>query len=316
MPRPAGPAEEPRPCPRIWRPSSLLSRRIYFYIHEWLLKHLFRWYCRFRDISGRPGTYPLPFGLILKNGPRVREQEGLAMILACAMGIPAPRLPGTALDALSHEQVDFDIIRDDLVRILTLMRSFSSPWRDTICGVYGGPIAGPLLPLSPLQACPNEAAFYQLIREIGNFAANGQDEKRSSRSLRSCRRLHARRSQSAQHHGRSRWARLWHRRLQESAAWLAGYWEVTITAILPQREWGRFMHERVTSGGYAEEVRGASLYVLLHCGFFEILIVAYLPNGRREEGLELYQLGRASSRVDECVRRVIIPFAINTATIV
>ncbi len=194
---------EPLPCPPIGRPSSLVSRRIRFYIHEWLLKPLSRWYCRFRDIPMQPGTYPLPFNLILKNGPRVREQEGLAMNLACAMGVPAPRfisfaepppdylfsdgieyglpsllmtrVPGIELDALQDDEVDFDVVKDDLVRILTLMRSFSSPWGAAICGVDGGPVAGPLVPLSPLRACPDEAAFYQLIREIGNFA--GKDKE-------------------------------------------------------------------------------------------------------------------------------------------
>ena len=35
--------------------------------------------------------YPLPFGYVLKSKPRLREQERLAMNLARAMGVPAPK---------------------------------------------------------------------------------------------------------------------------------------------------------------------------------------------------------------------------------
>lgn len=86
------------------------------------------------DIS----IFPLPFGLILKEDPRVREQEGIAMNLARAMGVPAPRciafgepppwckdrssmpsllmtrIPGIELGNLRDEEVNFDVIKDDL----------------------------------------------------------------------------------------------------------------------------------------------------------------------------------------------------------
>ncbi|EJF61061.1 hypothetical protein DICSQDRAFT_106729 [Dichomitus squalens LYAD-421 SS1] len=277
---------QPLPCPRIPRPSSVLSRRICFYIHEWLLKPLSTAYCRFRGIRTHPSIYPLPFGLLLKNGPRVREQEGIAMNLARAMGVPAPRfisfaeppsghvfsgsmlspmpsllmtrLPGIELDAFSNEDIDFDLVKDDLVRILTLMRSFSSPWGASICGVDGGPVAGPLIPLSQLPASTDEAAFYQQIRYIGNFAAKDKKDVAPAEQL-FAHPTHA----VVFTHGDLNPHNImvgpdghvcgifdW-----ESAGWLPDYWEVSVTAILP-RVWGQFMNERVTSGVYTEEVQG------------------------------------------------------------
>ena len=278
---------QPLPCPRIGRPSSLLTRRINFYIHEWLLKPLSRWYCHVRDIPMPGGTYPLPFNLILKHGPRIREQEGLAMNLARAMGVPAPRfisfaepppgnesnhglelivpsilmtrVPGIELDALADDEVDFDIVKDDIVRILALMRSFSSPWGDAVCGVDGGVVAGPFIPLSPIQACADEAAFYQLMREIGYF--EGKDKNQTAGAEKffalpphavvfthgDLNRHNIMVGPDGHITGIIDW---------EAAAWLPDYWEVSVTAILPQRHWGRFMHETVTSSVYAEEVQG------------------------------------------------------------
>ena len=277
---------ELRPYPPIERSSSLLCRRIDFYIHEWLLKPLSRWYCRFRDIPMQAGTYPLPFNLILKNNPRLREQEGLATNLARAMSVPAPRfisfaepppgymfsdgiehalppllmtrVPGIELDELKDDEVDFDVIKSDL-RIVTLMRSFSSSWGDAICGADGGPVAGPLVPLSPLQACSDEAAFYNLIREIGNFAGRNKDvvapaEKFFSLPPHAVVFTHGdlnRHNIMVGPDGHITGTIDW-----EAAAWLPDYWEVSAMAVLPQRHWGRFMNETVTGGVYAEEVLG------------------------------------------------------------
>ncbi len=47
--------------------------------------HSLRWH------SLEPSIHFLPFGFVLKSSHRVREQEGLAMNLARALGIPAPR---------------------------------------------------------------------------------------------------------------------------------------------------------------------------------------------------------------------------------
>lgn len=79
------------PCPSIGSTSSPLTKAICFYIHEWLLKPLSDWYCVRSGIPMQAGAYILPFGLILKTGNRLAEQEGLAMNLARTMGVPAPR---------------------------------------------------------------------------------------------------------------------------------------------------------------------------------------------------------------------------------
>ena len=100
--------------------------------------------------------FALPFGLILKRHVRVHEQEGLAMNLARAMGIPAPRfisfgslglakgedftvcdsllmtrVPGRPLESFSDDEVDWDVFVADLTRILTRMRSFSGAFEDS-----------------------------------------------------------------------------------------------------------------------------------------------------------------------------------------
>ncbi|KAI0671456.1 hypothetical protein C8Q78DRAFT_1127504, partial [Trametes maxima] len=149
------------PCPPIGRPSSALSKKILFYIHEKLLRPLSVYYCRLRGLSTTdPATGNiLPFGLILKCSHRATEQEGLAMNLARAMGVPAPRfisfgqpppgslappsilmthLRGTELDQLDDDKVDLDVIRGDLINILATMRRFTSPHGDAVCGVNGG----------------------------------------------------------------------------------------------------------------------------------------------------------------------------------
>lgn len=79
------------------------------------------------------------------------------------------RLPGTEMDHLNDDAINFAIVKDDLVRMLSIMRSYSGPWGQAICGVDGGPISGPWVPASPLPATPDEAAFYQLIGEIAYF---------------------------------------------------------------------------------------------------------------------------------------------------
>ena len=168
-------------------------------------------------------------------------------------------LPGIGLDVLSLEEIDLDIVRDDLIRILTSMRSFSSPWGTSICGVDGGTVAGPLIPLSPLPASTDEASFYQLIRQIGNFA--GKDQK----TVASTEKFFARPTHAVVFtHGDLNPHNIlvspdghvcgiidW-----ESAGWLPEYWEVSVTAILRQRAWGQFMDKGITLGVYAEEVEG------------------------------------------------------------
>ena len=208
------------------------------------------------------------------------------MNLARAMGVPAPkfisyaepppshklrfdigagcpsllmtRLSGTEMDALDDEDVDFDLVKADIIRILTTMRSFSSPYGPAICGVDGGPLVGPLIP-TPFPPCPDEAAFYQQIRYIANFA--GKDPKDIAATEKFF--AHPTHAVVFTHGDLNRHNIMvgpdghvcgiidW-----ESAGWLPDYWEVSVTAILPRRHWGQFMHENVTAGVYAEEVEG------------------------------------------------------------
>jgi len=282
---PATPLLQHLPCPPIGRPSSKLTNRLCFYIHEWVLKPFSIWYCGIRNIPRDFNIFPLPFGLILKSGHRLKEQEGLAMNLARAMGVPAPRFisfgsppspsycgyrgscfPSMLMTCLHGTPLGNDVglegVREDLVRILTLMRRFASPWGDAVCGIDGGPVHGPLVPAGPLPPSVNEAAFYEAFQHHGQFTPT---DASSRESLAVAKRFFAlpRHAIVFTHgdlnpqnilvdaNGRVTGIVDW-----EAAAWLPSYWEVSITAVFPKRRWGIFMNEEVTSGVYAEEVKG------------------------------------------------------------
>ncbi|EIW58629.1 uncharacterized protein TRAVEDRAFT_58792 [Trametes versicolor FP-101664 SS1] len=172
------------PCPRIGSPSSAFTKRIYYYIHEYVLLPFSEWYMKHFKIASPMGIFQLPFGLILKRHDRVHEHEGLAMNLARAMGVPAPRfvsfgslgvpsacpsllmtrLPGYPLDWFDPGQVDMDVVAADLTRILARMRSFASPHGAAVCGVTGREIRGPMIPGSPLAPFADEDAFNARLR--------------------------------------------------------------------------------------------------------------------------------------------------------
>ncbi|OJT01885.1 hypothetical protein TRAPUB_7662 [Trametes pubescens] len=136
------------------------------------------------NLPTQMGIFLLPFGLILKRHGRVHEQEGLAMNLARAMGVPAPRfisfgslgvrsacpsllmtsVPGYPLDWFDPGQVDLDVVAADLTRILARMRSFASPHGAAVCGVAGREIRGPMVPASPLEPFADEDAFNARLR--------------------------------------------------------------------------------------------------------------------------------------------------------
>ncbi|KAI0649412.1 hypothetical protein C8Q79DRAFT_903193 [Trametes meyenii] len=282
------PLEGPQlPCPPLGRPSSALSKKIFFYIHEKLLKPLSVYYCRLRGITTTdPATgYILPFGLILKCSYRATEQEGLAMNLARAMGVPAPRfisfaepplgslappsilmtrIHGVELDLLEDDQIDLDVIRGDLVRILAKMRRFTSPHGDAVCGVDGGPVRGPLVPMSPLPACASEAAFYDTMRRIGYFSPASDDERELLCVARTEKFFALAPHAIVFTHGDLHKHNImvgadghisgiidW-----ESAAWLPEYWEFGMVAIFPGSRWGQFMVDSVAAGAYADEIVG------------------------------------------------------------
>ncbi|KAJ3516878.1 hypothetical protein NLJ89_g855 [Agrocybe chaxingu] len=271
----------PLKCPQTSRSSSKLVCRFWFYVHEYLLVPLSMWYMRRHGILPESAIYLLPFGLILKRHERVHEQEGHAMDLARAMGLAAPkfisygsidskwhfpsllmtRLPGRPLDSIDPEQVDYDILKADLVKILTRMRSFASPWGKRVCGVSGGPVRGPLMPAAPLPACADEVAFQEYIRWVTGFAGRtGGDAERVVKGKFFALPEHA----TVFTHGDLNNHNIlvgddghicgivdW-----EAAAWLPDYWEISVTTIMPQRHWGRFMDKDVSGGVYEKEIEG------------------------------------------------------------
>ncbi|KAH9850470.1 kinase-like domain-containing protein [Lenzites betulinus] len=185
-----GLSPHPLSCPKVGRPASALTKKICYYIHEYILiPFSLYWYMRRYKIESRECMFALPFGLILKRHCRVHEQEGLAMNLARAMGIPAPRcisfgslglakgvdytvcdsllmtrVPGRPLETFNNDEVDWDTFTADLTRILARMRSFSNPFGDAVCGAAGGMIHGTMVPAPPLPRYANEDAFKEGIR--------------------------------------------------------------------------------------------------------------------------------------------------------
>ncbi|RPD53259.1 hypothetical protein L226DRAFT_540777 [Lentinus tigrinus ALCF2SS1-7] len=282
-------AEQPTlPCPPLGRKSSPLSRKLRFYVHEWLLIPLSEWYTYLRGIPQQPAIYYLPFGYILKSAPRLREEEGLAMNLARAMGVPAPRfisfgepppsyiakhplatpsllmtqVPGIELSLLNDDEVDFEVVRSDLLSILASMRRFASPWGDAVCGMDGGHLYGPLVPGSPLPPCANESAFYDTLRIIGNLPNVPQG---AEACLETAERFFAlprhaivfthgdllRHNIMVGEDGHISGIIDW-----ESAAWLPEYWEISVTTVFKGYRWGQFMDKKVASDAYAAEVEG------------------------------------------------------------
>ena len=284
-------SEYPLRCPQIhWRPTSPRRAKFWWYVHERILKPLSNFYVRYyHGMHNSMGTYVLPFGLFLKSHERVREQEAMAMNLARAMGIPAPRAltygavdyPGTVPSILmtkvagKHigryptDQIAFDVVKNDLTKILARMRSFASPWGDAICGVDGGHIAGHYIPKSPLPPGDNEAGFYQNLRVAAMFGCDhlGRPVRLSKREMDAIAGAEEL-FKLPPHpivftHGDMQYHNImitpdshisgivdW-----EAAGWLPDYWELSIAAIKRGR-WGRIMNEEIACNVYEKEVVG------------------------------------------------------------
>lgn len=232
---------------------------------------LSRWYCRTWGVYAEPAIFPLPFGFILKSHERVREQEGLAMNLARAMGIPAPRyisfgtldnrstfpsllmtqLSGTPLDNVPDDEVDLDVVVEDLKNILSRMRSFANPWGEAVCGVDGGDVHGPLVPQN-FPRCENEVEFRQRFERFSSMSAQVRafldlpphaivfthgDLNRHNLML------------GADGHisGVFDW---------EAAAWMPEFWEISVVSLFEARPWSQVMHRWVSGGRYEEELKG------------------------------------------------------------
>ncbi|KAH9856772.1 hypothetical protein C2E23DRAFT_874181 [Lenzites betulinus] len=160
-------------------PSSAFTKRICSYIHEYILSPFSEWYLKRLKIASPPGMiFPLPLGLILKRHGRVHEQEGLAMNLARAMGVPAPHfVPFGSLGVpsacpsllMNRAPVDLDVVAADFTRIIARMRSFAHPHGAVVCGVAGRGIHGPMIPGSPLALFADEDAFNTRLRTFVTF---------------------------------------------------------------------------------------------------------------------------------------------------
>ncbi|KAF5314369.1 hypothetical protein D9619_011899 [Psilocybe cf. subviscida] len=284
--RPLFPASTPTTtfctCPPIGRLSSTLTRRLFYYVHRLLLKPISRWYCRRWNIQMDPVVHPLPFGFILKEKPRMREQEGLAMDLARAMGVPAPRfisygeppsgcvdgsasllmttIPGTLLSDVAEGSVDLDVVHDDLQKILSKMRRHLNPWDQRICSVDGGSVTGVFIPASPMPPLADESHFHQFIRDVAGSSM--QDPAHEDSVIRAEKLFSLPPHAIVFTHGDLNDHNImigpdghisgiidW-----ESAAWLPEYWEFAVTALVRRRPWGQVMDKEISGGVYAEQI--------------------------------------------------------------
>ncbi|KAJ3476772.1 hypothetical protein NLI96_g10934 [Meripilus lineatus] len=293
-PRPLFPSEAaqryPLRCPPIPKRSSWISKRFWYYVHEYILKPFS---LRYSSWTGNRCdgycTYPLPFGLILKRHPEITEEEVINMNVARAMGLPAPRaysfgtledpigigkaipsivmtrILGVPLGSLDVSQLDVDVFLDDLAKIFGRMRSFASPWGDAVCGIDGGPIIGSLIPGSPLPTATNEAAFQQKFRAMAQWKFDSDEE-----IYRTCATVteeffalppHAivfTHGDLIQHNimvdpksGHVTGIVDW-----ESAAWMPDYWDFSIVGIRRGSDSDVLINERLSGGAYEKEVNG------------------------------------------------------------
>ncbi|KAL1682751.1 kinase-like domain-containing protein [Schizophyllum commune] len=280
---PLAPPPSPLPCPPIGSSSSTLAKTIFGHLHELLLKPLSWLYVRLLNLPRERTIYPLPFGLILKSHEHLHEEEGLAMNLARVMGVPAPRcvsygeygtsrsilmtkLPGRVLDQVEDGQIDWTLIKADLQRILSRMRAHASPFGRRVCGVAGGPIRGPMIPNGELPAFDDERAFQKALRRcfrVGNEHDAGTavmahrffalPEHAVVFSHGDLKRHNVMVGEDGHVSGIFDW---------EAAGWLPEYWEVSVTAVMPEDKWGRLMEE-VSGNAYENEVEGHRAVFLL-----------------------------------------------------
>ncbi|KAF3934903.1 hypothetical protein ABW19_dt0205547 [Dactylella cylindrospora] len=170
--------------------ASYRTRRIWGFIHVFL-EEFSRWYIwiiRCPRLSlFQAGVFHLPFGFVLKRSHKVDLDEILAMQVARAAGIPAPKVisygehPGHDDDGrgrysilmsklegerfgpvytkLSEEARSVAV--DEMKRYLSAIRSWKSPWGDRICSVTGSFIRSPRVPLGKAGPSENEEEFFK-----------------------------------------------------------------------------------------------------------------------------------------------------------
>ncbi|KAI0369054.1 hypothetical protein BV20DRAFT_946891 [Pilatotrama ljubarskyi] len=283
---PVGLPPQPFPCPKVGRPASALTKKICYYIHEYILVPFSMWYMHHYKIESPTCMFALPFGLILKRHVRVHEQEGLAMNLARAMGIPAPRcisfgslglaerkhytvcdsllmtrVPGRPLDSFNNDEVDWDVFVADLTRILTRMRSFSSPFGDAVCGAAGGEIRDLPVLGQPRRGLPVDDRADAPVRphhDVLRIEVTVREDYGMARDPEEIGLEHLLPCPASL----EQLSDLFRRTLlefvlvREAGKRRRRHHRSSVTALLPTLPWGRFMGDVLTDGIYADEIRG------------------------------------------------------------
>ncbi|EMD31209.1 hypothetical protein CERSUDRAFT_60327, partial [Gelatoporia subvermispora B] len=245
-----------------------LLSRLRGWVHEYILMPISNQYVRwYPDRALGPGLYPLPFILVLKSSERTREQEGLAMVAAHAIGVPVPRfisygrrtsrcswgsilmtrIPGQPLSQVfsSLSPAELDTVKSELATYLSRMRSYHNPWATRICGVDGGDFYGARVPSGHLPACDDEKAFYEALLRFA-FNVNGESGERLYASAK--RMLSLMPHAIVFTHGD-----LWHHNIMihnghisgiidwEWSGWFPEYWEFTSIMRWTRASWSRFL---------------------------------------------------------------------------
>ena len=171
------------PVPRI--PSKAI--RIAWGVLHKALYYLSQWYCSWFDIPFDVNILQLTFGLIMKWTDRTSIEEAIAMQMARATGMPAPRLiscgkhpnapfnrkisilmtrlPGTPLEN-SRYQLEVDAEGpwlDGLKICVHPMRLWCPPDQSSICSPIGTSIRSPRVPGHVIGPFISERDFYDYL---------------------------------------------------------------------------------------------------------------------------------------------------------
>ncbi|KAF9555231.1 kinase-like protein [Agrocybe pediades] len=183
---------------KIPKLSSRFMKRVNGYFHAFVLTRISGWYQKYCDyfgirylrVLGGPAVIlPLPFNTILKIGPKVHEDEALAMDLAHKIGLPAPRLisygtgffedfssiwmtrlPGEPLalgrvwETLSHEEKKN--IAGDLDECILRMRQCRNPDSPRISSLSGSHIISYRATNGTIAPCRDEEELLDQLLTI------------------------------------------------------------------------------------------------------------------------------------------------------
>ena len=280
--------------PPIPKPTPLLIRRFWGYVHRFLQHFSSRYYCWWTGTQFSNQIVPLPFGLLLKWSDGTRIEECLATQAMRQAGLPVPkvlcygehpnyphapvsilmtRMPGTVLyEELWEwfEPAEKATIISDLKLYLDTMRSWRRPSTlDThedqrICSIIGTNVRSVRVPGLRIGPCRDEKEFNKtMIEPAGNPRVRLLDTYQ--RDVARASRLHEKQHNIIFQHGDLNQYNIlvtYDGHLSaiidwESAAWYPEYWDFT-TACMFQRPgwfWYDIMME-LSEGRYVEELDG------------------------------------------------------------